>query len=227
MAPAFSFIETLILTVTGEGMDPVVGVGPGLSQGQESTSFNLSVPNGDNRLFSIEGRNKDGKVIFTGSATANLNGTPIQLAIAITPTQFTKVFFTPATSNPAVGETFSRTIEVFDLQDAFYLAFGLTYDPKIIEYLGAEEGDFFKQDGRPTVFQEALRNGQQGRVTVGVTRLGKVGNINGSGRLVTLSFRAIAAGTSALSFADPKKFQSQTHQEVTVDDWEDGSVTIE
>ncbi len=228
MAPAFSFINSFVVIVTGEGMDPVLGVGPGFASGQNSSSFTMLIPKGLSRLFNVEGRDKNGKVIFKGSATRDLEGTSALVPIEITPFQFTKVFFSPATatSTPKVGEIFSREIEVFDVQGAFYAAFSLTYDPNVIEYLNGTEGNLLKGDGQTTFFQEALEKGTLHKVTVGITRLGKVANLSGSGKLMTLSFRAIGPGTSSITFTDPKAFRSRNHQDVTVDDWENGSVTV-
>jgi hypothetical protein len=227
-APAFSFIQMFVITVTGPNINkPIVGFMSGFSAGQRISESSLDIPNGENRLFVVEGKDSSGNVIFKGSATKNLDGTATELAIIITPFEFTKIFFTPvaATSTP-VGETFSREVEIFDLKDAFYTGFSISYDPNILEYLGSKESGFFSQDGKPTFFQEALQNGKQGKVTIGITRIGKSETVKGSGKLITLSFKAIAAGNSPLAFTNPRTFRNRAHEDVRVNDWEDGSVII-
>jgi hypothetical protein len=227
MSPAFSFVASFTVTVTGDGMDPLIMGFPRLSGGERSALFKLAVPNGNNRLFLVEGKNQDGKTIFKGSTTQNLNGTPVSVPVTITSFEFTKVFFPSVTQTISVGDTFTRDIAVFDVREAFYAAFDLTYDPAVIEYVGAAEGDVFKKDNGPTVLQAALKEGQSGAIVIGLTRVGQIGNISGSGKLMTLSFRAIAAGASTLTFSDPKGFRAQSHQDVPIDDWQNGAVTVE
>lgn len=227
MSPALSFVASFTVTVTGDGMDPLITAFPGLSGGEHSALLKLAVPNGSNRLFLVEGKNQNGKTIFKGSTTQSLNGTPVSIPVTITPFEFTKVFFPSVTQTVSVGDAFTRDIAVFDLRETFYVAFDLTYDPAVIAYMGATEGDVFKKDNGVTVLQTALKEGQPGTIVIGLTRVGQIGNISGSGKLMTLSFKAVAAGTSALTFSDPKGFRTQSHQDVPIDDWQDGAVTVE
>jgi len=109
------------------------------------------------------------------------------------------------------------------------VAFDLTYDPAVIEYIDPEEGSFLsRNEPDSTNFQSALENGTQGKAVFGLTRLGG-GEVSGSGTLLTLHFKAVGAGTTPISLSSPKKFMNGANpsQEVSIDSWEDGSITVQ
>ena len=146
----------------------------------------------------------------------------------IRPTAKVSLFPTSGTINE--GDIFTRTVEVEDVEEAFYVAFDLTYDPSVIEYMpdNVEEGTFLsgnKPDS--TSLQAALLNGIQGRFAIGVTRLGQIGDVSGSGTLLTLYFKAVGPGNALLSFEDPKGIKNSANQDVVIDVWEGGTVTVQ
>lgn len=133
-----------------------------------------------------------------------------------------------ATGVVSRGETFTRTIEGRNLGKTSYAAFDVMYDPNVLEYVGASEGGFFAQDGHAsTSLQANMVGGVPRSIAVGITRLGQVDGVSGSGTLVTLTFKAIGTGQTALTFKEPKGLRNQSHQPVTVDRWDDGAVTVQ
>ena len=139
-----------------------------------------------------------------------------------------KVFLTPASSTVNPGDTFTRTVKVQNVGGTFYAAFDMTYDPKVIEYLDATEGAFLNRNGvDATSFQAALQDGKQGRITIGITRLGVIGNVSGEGTLLTLTFRAVGPGSTSLAFADLKGFKDSANKDVVIGEWESGTVTVQ
>lgn len=139
-----------------------------------------------------------------------------------------KVSLSPAAGAISPGDTFTRTVEVQDLGNTFYVSLDVTYDPAVIEFLDAAEGTFLNRNGsEATAFQVALQNLESGKITIGLTRLGVIGEASGTGTLLTLSFQALAPGTTSLTFANPKGFKNSGNQDVTVDAWEDGAVTVQ
>ena len=139
-----------------------------------------------------------------------------------------KVLLTLASNTVNPGDTFSRTVKVQNIGGTFYAAFDMTYDPEVIEYLDATEGTFLNRNGTDaTSFQAALQDGKQGRITIGMTRLGPIGNVSGDGTLLTLTFRAVGPGSTSLAFADPKGFKDSANQDVRIGEWESGSVTVQ
>lgn len=140
-----------------------------------------------------------------------------------------KVSVSPATGTVNKGDAFIRTVEVQSVGNTYYVAFDLTYDPAVIEYIDAEEGSFLsRNEPDSTNLQAALENGTQGKVVFGLTRLGG-GEVSGGGTLLTLYFKAVGAGTTSISLSTPKKFMNGANpsQEVSIDSWEDGSITVQ
>jgi len=78
--------------------------------------------------------------------------------------------------------------------------FVLAYDPAILDFEGANEGPFLKNDGKPTSFQ-ATRTKNSGQVTVNLSRVGNTGGVNGAGVLSTLTFKAKSPGSAKLGFS--------------------------
>lgn len=139
-----------------------------------------------------------------------------------------KVSLSPSSATLGVGATFNRTVEVQNIGNTFYAGFDLTYDPNVIQYLDRTEGGFLNKSGAdPTAVEVALQNGQPGRITVGLTRLGAIGEVSGNGTLLTLSFKAVGAGTTTLTFENPKGFKNSSNQDVVIDTWENGTVTVQ
>ena len=139
-----------------------------------------------------------------------------------------KVFLTPGSSTVNPGDVFSRTVKVQNVGGTFYAAFDMTYDPKVIEYLDATEGAFLNRNGvDATSFQAALQDGKQGRITIGITRLGVIGNVSGEGTLLTLTFRAVGPSSTSLAFADLKGFKDSANKDVVIGEWESGTVTVQ
>jgi len=74
--------------------------------------------------------------------------------------------------------------------------FDLAFPQQVLAFEGATEGTFLS-GGAGTSLQVAS---QPGNLVVGLTRLGAVGGISGSGTLLTLRFRAIGSGNGSLQF---------------------------
>jgi hypothetical protein len=139
-----------------------------------------------------------------------------------------KVSVSPPTGTVRPGATFTRTIEVQKVDETFYAAMDLTYDPAVIEYTGATEGSFLNQDGSDaTSFEVAFEDGEPGKLTIGLTRFGATEADPGSGTLLALSFKALSPGTTSIAFDDPKGLMNSANQDVGIVNWEDGSVTVE
>jgi Cohesin domain len=140
----------------------------------------------------------------------------------------TEVSVSPDSSSVNQGEEFTRTVEVKDAGSIYFAAFDITYDPKVIEFLGADEGSFFSQNqAGSTWFEAALENGKQGRLAMGITRLGSVGEVSGSGQLVTLHFKAVGPGTTSIGLSAPRGFKNSAGKSVAVSAWTDGTVMVQ
>ena len=112
-------------------------------------------------------------------------------------------------ANPGVSYTFSKTPihreDTFTLdigaRDFFDLAgwgFDILFDPAILEAINVIEGDFLKMGGSTTFFQAGTINNRSGKITkINATRLSP-GGIGGTDTLLQVTFKAKAAGETAL-----------------------------
>lgn len=92
-------------------------------------------------------------------------------------------------------------IAIGEVTNLYGASVSLSYDPALLDFVRVAEGPFLKQDGKSTSFMHAV-NAAEGRVTVGVTRLGGVGGVGGSGNLFSAVFRAKGEGIAEISFQD-------------------------
>lgn len=102
-----------------------------------------------------------------------------------------------ATSN---GVSFTIDVVATDVTDLYGATYTLTYSPAILKFIGASEGTHLSTGGISTFFQVALENGVEGRLVVGHSRVGNATGVSGSGTLHSLSFQAVAKGTTGMAF---------------------------
>ena len=118
-------------------------------------------------------------------------------------------------SDSRVGYTFSKlnihardtfTLD-FSAEDVYNFAgwqFDMTFNPNLLEALEIREGDFLKTGSEPTFFRKGTIDNQSGKITgLSSARLSGDG-VNGSGVLLSVTFRAIAGGETQLKL---NKFQ--------------------
>lgn len=119
--------------------------------------------------------------------------------------------FVPQTTGPealsvytlqysAEGATVTVGVYAQDLADAYGLSFTLVWNPLLFQYMSAAEGSFLSTGGTATTFLTSLENGQQGRLVVGISRLGQVAGATGSGLVCTVTFQAVGTGETGLSY---------------------------
>ena len=72
------------------------------------------------------------------------------------------------------------------------------YDPKLLRLVDVSAGDLFSRDGSTPVFSKDIQN-EQGLATIQTGRQQGAAGVNGPGTLITLSFQALAPGTTTVS----------------------------
>lgn len=100
-----------------------------------------------------------------------------------------------------VDHEFTTTITLGDVTNLYGASVNISYNPALLEFVRVAEENFLKQDGKSTSFMHAV-NTADGRVTIGITRLGQVGGVSGTGGLFSVVFKGKGEGTSPLSFQD-------------------------
>ena len=75
------------------------------------------------------------------------------------------------------------------------------YPPGVLEALSAVSGGFLSSDGESSVFLQRIRNAE-GMVVVGDSRFSKERGVSGTGTVLRVRFRALAAGHAPLTLSD-------------------------
>lgn len=125
----------------------------------------------------------------------------------------------------AGGTTNTLVLEVRanSVQDLYGVSFDLTYPQQQLRYDGPAEGSFLNQSGASTSLQVAPGAGA-GTLVVGLTRLGGVTGVSGSGVLLSLRFTAVGAGSGNFGFSRNSTFKSDGTTAGST--WSAGSVNV-
>ena len=104
-------------------------------------------------------------------------------------------------SDPTIhtGDTFTLDLSVVDVYDLAGWQFDITFDPALLEAVEVKEGDFLKTRGGATFFQKGKINNATGKI-IGLSsaRLSE-GSVDGTGTLLSISFKAKTAGATQLT----------------------------
>jgi len=144
---------------------------------------------------------------------------------------------TPDESNPGSGDVSVETsgtsgnlvtvaFTVTDTVDVYGAAFDVVFDPSMIEFASWSPGRLLEHSGETASYQ--ISSAVTGSVVVGASRQGSTTGANASGteRLVELTFRTIAAGSSTLTFQNSVLLNSQSPpQNIAGISWHGGTFT--
>lgn len=98
-----------------------------------------------------------------------------------------------------VGEQFSAVLRVSSQQALRGMPLLVGFDPQVLQVINVQEGDFFKQGNGQTSFSQRT-DPAQGKVFVALVRQGNSGSdagINGTGELMSITFKALKASPVA------------------------------
>lgn len=123
-----------------------------------------------------------------GRAQAGVAGAP---AGEITPPL---VFQWQGASEAQVGEAVEVRLNLASPSGLRGMPLELSFDPKRLQLLDAQEGDFFRRDGALTSFSKSI-DAQAGRARLGLLR-NQATSAAGAGSLLILRFKALAAGAA-------------------------------
>jgi len=112
------------------------------------------------------------------------------------------IIYMTAPKEAKVDQELTVGIALGEITNLYGASINISYDPSLLEFVRVDEGGLLKQDGKPTSFMHAV-NPADGRVTVGITRLGaSVGGTSGAGGLFSATFKCKGEGTAAINFQD-------------------------
>jgi hypothetical protein len=99
-----------------------------------------------------------------------------------------------------IGQTLTVNLTIQNVQNLWQWATEITWDPQVLNYSSAQEGPFLSSAGQtlfPFVADEAARNGHIRDVSSTVM---STSSANGSGTLLMLNFKVIAAIQTTINF---------------------------
>ncbi len=105
----------------------------------------------------------------------------------------------PAEQSAGVGRRVSVDVVVDGNVDINSAGMRISFNPQVLRFVEAREGNVLRADGADTSFQSSAS--ATGSVAVGIGRVGNVGGVIASGTLLTLEFETIGAGESGIQFA--------------------------
>jgi general secretion pathway protein D len=99
-----------------------------------------------------------------------------------------------------VGEQFSAVLQLQSQGPLRGVPILVGFDPQVLQWVQTQEGDFFKQGGGTTVFNQRV-DPAQGKVFASVIRQNAAGadaGVNGLGSVLVLSFKALKPAQARL-----------------------------
>ena len=97
----------------------------------------------------------------------------------------------------AVGSTFQVVVGLQNGHNVFSVPLQVQFDPRVLQLVNVDAGDFLTRDGKPVALVH--RDEGNGLTTISTSRPPSTNGMNGQGTLCTLTFKAAAAGSSAVT----------------------------
>ncbi len=127
----------------------------------------------------------------------------VVLALLAAPALATTLTFAAPPAAVRAGDSFTLDVGVADVADLYAFQFDVGFDPAILQAKAALEGDFLSAGGRTTLFWPGSIDNLAGTVSFAAnTLVGPGPGVTGSGWVVHLSFQALTAGRSELTFGN-------------------------
>ena len=181
-------ITKVVLTVSGPDMEPMEFE---LKVEGRKAAGTVIVPAGERRLFVVKAYS-DVDVESEGQRLINLKpGSSIALELKLERVRLS-IEIIPLKEKMMTGETIEVEVWVKHVRELFGCTFELEYDEEILEPVKAMKGDLL---GGEALF---LSQFDPGRVSVGVTRKAGSDEVNGSGVVAKVVFRAKSPGDVTL-----------------------------
>jgi ABC-type transport system substrate-binding protein len=104
---------------------------------------------------------------------------------------------------PRIDETFDLNITVAGVTDLYTWQAGLTFNPSVLEAVSVAEGEFLKGSGVPTLWTPGSIDNTLGIIHYSACSVtGANPGVDGSGQLMSITFRVKNAGDSTLHITD-------------------------
>lgn len=120
---------------------------------------------------------------------------PPQPGIVVTPAATPATGISIASGAGSTASTLILEVRANSVSNLYGVAFDLRYPSNLLQLVQASSGPFL---GSPTLYSQP--GATPGTVVVGLSKLGTAAGSSGSGVLMTLEFRSIAAGEGTFAF---------------------------
>jgi general secretion pathway protein D len=124
-------------------------------------------------------------------------GSTAALAVPAANTPLVRLWLTPGQLTVSPGDTFEVRVQADAGLAVSHLPLSLSFDPAVLSVEAVDPGDFLGAVGESQVLSDA---GRPGALVIGASRLGQRPGVKGSGTVARITFRALAAGKTALGF---------------------------
>jgi general secretion pathway protein D len=176
---------------------------PGLRQ--DGSPAPLAPASGPSDLFNRKPESPPAGKEDSPPASASFGGVPVGDAMVVIPTAASgprgpdvALTLAPSVRSVAAGESFEVAVVVDARVPVAHLPAMLAYDPQRLAVERVEAGDFLGGSDAAEVLADTSTPGE---IVVGASRLGDRPGVAGHGRLVLVTFRALATGGATVRFA--------------------------
>ena len=108
----------------------------------------------------------------------------------------------PAATTVDAGTSFSLDLVGTDLVDLYAFQFALSFDPAVVHVLGVTEGPALSTAGTTYFVPGTPDNGLGLLGLTGDALIGAIPGFDGSGTLASISFSAVAGGSTSITLSD-------------------------
>jgi general secretion pathway protein D len=119
-----------------------------------------------------------------------------------------RLYFQPSLVQTQAGAAFTIQLVAENVADLFAAPFHLKFDPQMLRLNEVKAGTLLSGGGQDIIFTRNILN-DSGDATVNLNRMPGSGGASGTGPLVTFTFQAVKAGTSAIQFTELSLRNSQ------------------
>ena len=106
--------------------------------------------------------------------------------------------FQPAQARVAVGQTVAVDVVLQNARDLFVVPFVVSFDPGVVELSEVHHGCFLGSGEQPAALVQRV-DAESGTAIISLSRAPGAAGVSGSGTLVTLVFKGVAAGRARLA----------------------------
>ncbi len=158
----------------------------------------------------------------SGGGNTNMISTPSQVIAFSGNTPGNQAVYMSQNSSLSSGNTLAIDIKANNVSNAYGFAFDLDFDPTKMTYDSYAAGNYLEGGGNIPTY---LVTAQAGKLIVGLSRLGTVGGVSGSGTIITLKFKAVAAGNASVNSSN-NTVRDSGNQSIPGVTWNGGTATI-